>query len=192
MRSHFAAVSDLSSTPSKTRTADQNRLVFISDWQKLIMGAQPKLKPFCQSFVFFPFPFDLLFPFPLASANVTMQRATLWRRFPWQPPKHRSFSRVPTFASELLHWYLVPLHSAKPSPRSLLSGIDIQSGKPTAQVSVHPYPCLRAQEKNGGLITTYARWQAWIFFSAFHCWGYKALLPDERRASLLIYSVLCL
>ena len=122
------------------------------------MGAQPKLKPFCQSFVFFPFPFDLLFPFPLASANVTMQRATLWRRFPWQPPKHRSFSRVPTFASGLLHWCLVPLHSGQAhSPCCLLSGMDIQSGKPTAQLSVHPYPCLRAQEKNGELITTYAR-----------------------------------
>ena len=58
-----------------------------------------------------------LFPSPLTSKGP-----------PQQPFKHRSFSRIPAFASGPLHWCLVPLICipAKPRFRSLRSVTDIK------------------------------------------------------------------
>ena len=43
--------------------------------------------------------------------------SSVWRHFPYQPSKHRSFSRVLAFASGPLHWCLVPLYSSRiPTP----------------------------------------------------------------------------
>ena len=87
-------------------------------YRKLLFSCSLSPFSFPQSII------SLLFPFPLASTSVTMQRALPWCWFPWQPPKHRPLGQVSAFTLKLLHWWLVPLYSSQHCLCSLHSGTD--------------------------------------------------------------------